>query len=248
MTSLRSLLGGGETKTKPAVFYVFNANLGDNVNDGGRCCGITIPAGSGSALVEMWGGGGSGSGACCCQWPFSQASTGSYVQTKFSVVPGESYIICAGGSTGCSPSCRGQDGQPSYVVRSGGSTCACAHGGIPGCALCFFKSFNCTGICIPSGVHNNTSVGCVKVCATRGHSQTSNFCASDMHESLSGSPKFSQNTRIGTNQCCTQFTQSGCCRNRNHWPGGAGNGAGSCGGGCCWSGWGAGGLVIMTLT
>lgn len=246
MSSLRTLLGGGETKTAPLVYYVFNTDV-DGIHSG-QCCCIVIPSGYGSAIVEMWGGGGTGGGACCCMWPYTTASSGSYVQTRFSVVPGETYTICAAASTNCTQFCGGASGSPSYIVRSGGSTCACAHGGANGCTLCFYKGFNCTGICQPSCVFDNTSVGCVKVCGARGYSQTSNFCATDMYEAVNGTPKLAQNSRIGTNHCCTQFTQSGCCRLRNHWPAGAGNGAGSCGGGNCWSGWGAGGLVIMTLT
>jgi hypothetical protein len=248
MASLKSLLGGRSEKVEPLVFYVLNTAQGGTVNDGGSCCCVVIPQGYKSAVVELWGGGGAGGGACCCMWPYSQASPGSYVQTRFSVELGETYTVCAASSTGCTQFCGGLSGNPSFIVRSGGSVCACAHGGISGCTLCFFKSFACTGICVPSASHDATNIGCVTVCGARGYSQTSNFCASDMYEVHPGTPKLAQNSRIGTNHCCTQFTNSGCCRHRNHWPSGPGNGAGACGGGFCWSGWGAGGLVILTLT
>jgi hypothetical protein len=248
MASLKTLLGATVEKSQPLVFYVFNTNVGEAVNDGGRCCAVVIPAGYKSAIVELWGGGGTGGGSCCCQWPYSQASAGSHVQTKFSVESGETYTVCAAGSTGCTQFCGGISGTPSFIVRAGGSTCACAHGGISGCNLCFFKGFSCTGICVPSCVNASANIGCVSVCTARGYSQTSNFCASDMYESIPGSSKFSQNSRMGFNQCTSSAARVGCCRNRNHWPSGPGNGGGACGGGFCWSGWGAGGLVIMTLT
>jgi hypothetical protein len=248
MASLKSFLGGRDAKVEPLVFYVFNTNVGDAVSDGGSCCSVVIPQGYKSAIVEMWGGGGAGGGGCCCQWPYVHPSSGSYVQTRFSVELGETYTVCAAGSTGCTTFCGGIVGNPSFIVRSGGDVCACAHGGINGCSLCFFKSFACTGVCVPSASHADTNIGSISVCSSRGYSQTSNFCATDMYEAQPGTPKLSQNSRIGFNHCSVQFTISGCCRNKNHWPGGPGNGAGACGGPSCWGGWGAGGLVIMTLT
>lgn len=242
--SLRSLTGKVGRTT--CVFYVFNTST-DTESNGGACCCVIIPAGFTAATVELWGGGATGGGACCCMWPYSQATPGSYVSSRFPVVAGEFYTVCAAGSTGCSAACCGIGGNPSFIARNGASMCACAHGGLAGCTLCFFKSFNCTGICVPSEIHIAANVGCLSVCGARGTSQTSNFCATDMLETTMGSPKFAQNSRLGHDHCCSQFTQSGCCRLRNHWPGGPGNGAGACGGGCCWSGWGAGGLVIMTI-
>lgn len=245
MASLRSLTGGGDLGRNTCSFYVYNTST--DVINSGQCCCIVIPSGFKTAIVELWGAGGTGSGACCCQWPYSQATPGSYVYSEFPVVAGEFYIVCAAGTTGCSPNCRGCDGPPSFILRNAATTCACAHGGLAGCALCFFKNLGCTGICIPSEVYNAANIGCLSVCAARGTSQTSNFCQTDSHESTSGSPKFAQNTRLGHNHCCVQWAQSGCCRLRNHFPGGPGNGGSSCGGACCFSGWSGGGLVIMTI-
>ena len=236
-------------KTEIQNLYVYNTTQ-ISVTDGGRCCCAVVPLGITFANVEIWGGGGGGNGGCCCQWPYGMASPGHYTLDKFAVVPGQALTICAGGSTCCGPNCKGPDGFPSFVSRSG-TVLACAAGGIGGCALCFYKgAFPCTGLCVGASRQDQAHVGDLGICTTQGMSVTHNFCASDMFEALSGSPKFAQNLRIGASHCNTpegSYTRSGCDRATTNWPGGAGNGGSGCGGGCCWGGWGASGLVILTF-
>ena len=245
MASLKTVLGGGSIGRNTQVFYVYNTST-DIINSG-QCCCIVIPAGYTTAIVELWGGGANGGGACCCQWPYSQPTAGSYVESRFTVAAGEYYIVCAAGSTGCSTSCCGSPGNPTFILRNAATVCACAHGGLAGCQMCFFKNLGCTGICVPSEANNSANIGCVSVCSYRGTSQTNNFCVTDNHETIPGSPKYAQNTRLGLNQCSSGWTIAGCCKIGNHFPGGSGDGGSACGGFCCWSGWGAGGLAIVTL-
>jgi hypothetical protein len=244
MASLKTLLGGGTISKNVLSFYVYGTSLGDQ---SGFCCRVCIPPNYNTAVVEVWGGGANGGGACCCQWPYSAPSPGSYVYSHFTVVPGNCYRLCAAGSYNCATTCCGCTGIASYVfLENTSTTCACAHGGLAGCQLCFFKNSSCYGICIASEAYSDTNIGCISVCGTRGASLTG-ACLSDAHEWAPGTPKLGQNTRIGSTHCQTQWTRSGCDKLRNSWPGGTGNGGSSCGGGCCWSGWGSGGLIIMTL-
>lgn len=248
MSSLTDFLGLN-AKTEIQHLYVYNPSQ-IAVTDGGRCCAYTVPNGISYAYVEMWGGGGGGNGGCCCQWPYGMASPGNYVLDRFTVSAGDVLTVCAAGSTCCGPNCKGPDGFPSFVSRSG-SIIACAHGGIGGCALCFYKgAFPCTGLCVGASRQDRAQTGDISICTTQGMSVTHNFCASDLFEALNGSPKFAQNLRIGASHCNTpegSYTRSGCDRVPTNWPGGAGNGGSGCGGGCCWGGWGASGLVILTF-
>jgi hypothetical protein len=46
--------------------------------------------------------------------------------------------------------------------------------------------------------------------------------------------------------CTTQLTRNGNDYYPSRWPGGPGANSRACGGGCCFGGWGAGGLVLIT--
>ena len=246
MSDLTQFLGL-VTSTGINSVHVYNTNIGNAVLDGGQCCAVAVPGTSTKVHIEMWGGGGGGNGACCCQWPYGQPNSGQYTKRTVAVAGGDTLTICAAGSTCCSPNCKGQDGYPSFVLQNG-STIACVLGGCGGCALCFYKGqWPCTGLCVAANLRNGAICGDIGICTYQGMSVTHNFCSSDQFEATAGSPKLSQNLRIGGAHCAYSFTRAGCCRNPNHWPGGAGNGGSSCGGGCCWGGWGAGGLVILTF-
>jgi hypothetical protein len=245
MASLKQFLGLNIPVSMSHVFVYKTTQV--DVTDGGQCCLYTVPASSSYVHVEMWGGGGGGSGACCCQWAYGQPSPGMYVKKRFSVTAGDALTICAASSTCCGPNCKGPDGFPSFLTRSG-TTLVCAPGGFGGCALCFYKGgFPCTGLCVPGNRTDQAACADLAQCVMQGMSPTHNFCASDFWEGNAGSPKYAQNLRLGGSTCAYEYTKMGCCKNANHWPAGGGNGAGSCGGGCCWGGWGAGGLVILTI-
>ena len=79
MSSLRQFLFGyAEEKSVPQELAVYNTST-TSVNNGGRCCLWTVPAGTSYAIFELWGGGASGDGACCCQMGYPSTS-GSYGQ------------------------------------------------------------------------------------------------------------------------------------------------------------------------
>ncbi len=244
MATLKQFLGLSST-VEIRNLFVYNTNQSDHL-DGGRCCCYVVPSGITQAYVELWGGGGSGSGSCCCQWTYAGATPGQYVLERFAVSSGQALTICAGGSGCCSTTCCGFAGFPSFVSRSG-TILACAPGGIGGCQLCFYKGFNCTGVCVPANRMDMGFCGDLSQCVFQGFSPTHNFCASDLFEAAAGSPKYSQNARVGGAFCAYEFTKMGCCYNANHWPAGPGAGGSACGGGCCWGGWGAGGLVVLTF-
>lgn len=244
MASLKTLIGGGEISKPSLSFFVYSTDY-TSVNNGGRCCCIVIPTGYCRAEVELWGGGANGGGSCCCQWPYCVATPGHYVQSKFDVASGEFYTVCAGSSTGCAQICCGCCGFPTYVLRNGSSTCACAQGGCNGFNNCFYWGNSCYGICSPGYRAGSTLIGCLCQCAHRGISRTG-ACGADMHEITVGTAKIGQNLH-GSNPCVHSYASYGCTHYPTAWPAGPGAGAGACGGGCCWSSWGAGGLAIIRL-
>jgi hypothetical protein len=242
MANLSALLGGGQVSKNTRSFFVFNTGLA--ASNGGCCCAISVPIGFTRAYVEIWGGGGGGGGSCCCQWPYVGASSGSYVQSKFTIAAGDTLTVCAGGSTACANSCCGCCGQPSFVLRNG-NQCACVTGGAAGATNCFVWSFSCAGTCVPSCVAASTNIGCVQVCSARGIAHSA-ACGADMYEISVGTPKYGQNM-LGTVPCQHSFASFGCSHYPTVWPSGTGASAGACGGGFCWSSWGAAGLVIINL-
>ena len=237
-------LSGGGSNSFTQIF-VYNTNV-DSPQNGGSCCLWTVPAGTSWIRFGLWGGGSDGPGGCCCQQPNQSGGAGAYARKTVQAVPGNTYTICAGGSGCCSPNCCGTQGFASFVNKNG-STCAYAFGGHGGCALCFYKSQNCTGICQPASRRSNAGTGDIVYCTHEGMSVSHNFCWTGMFEALAGSPKYSQNLRHGADLCAVGITNMGCNYNRNHFPGGGGSGGSSCGGGCCWGGWGAGGMVVLTF-
>jgi hypothetical protein len=245
MANLTQFLGL-TAATGATSLTVFPADRGDSPQNGGRCCCYVIDGSTSRVHIEMWGGGGDGNGACCCQWPYSMPSAGQYVTKNFTVAPGDFLTICAGGSGCCSPNCCGTQGLASFVNKNG-TTQAYAFGGHGGCALCFYKSFSCTGICVPAVRRDNAGTGDYVGCQYAGMSVSHNFCHTGNFEAISGSPKYSQNNRLGNSQCAEQITIAGCQKNNNAFPAGSGNGGSACGGGCCWGGWGAGGMVVLTF-
>jgi len=139
MPSLRTLLSDLEPPTignAKQLFYVRNINYG--VGNGGCCLLWTVPAGITSATFEMWGGGGEGSGSRCCEYNGEGSTSGVFAVKTITVVPGQQWRICAGGTTndgtntGACCSCTAT-GNPSFVACNSNSTVvACAAGGCGG--------------------------------------------------------------------------------------------------------------------
>lgn len=245
MANLTQFLGL-TASTGASSLTVFPADRGDSPQNGGRCCCYIIDGSTTRVHVEVWGSGGDGAGACCCMWPYNMPATGQYVTKTFSVTSGDYLTICAGGSGCCAQGCCGTQGFPSFVQKNG-STQAYAYGGAGGITNCWYKNFNCTGLCFPACITSCSGTGDIVTCTYYGMSVAHNFCATGNFETSPGAPKLAQNMRIGLNNCSGSFTNTGCCRVTNHWPSGGGGSASACGGGCCWGGWGAGGLVVLTF-
>lgn len=118
-----------------------------NISPAGCVCNFIVPAGVKQVTVELWGaggGGGSGNNANCCgQNP--GAGAGTHTQRSFTVEPGDTLTLCAGGG-GChgggtsdtqSWCCCGGVGQCSLVLRNG-SICADSWGGREGSSTCYW--------------------------------------------------------------------------------------------------------------
>ena len=250
MSSLRAFLVNDGTALAPThrqlQLAIFNTNT-NSVSNGGACCCWVVPAGTTYAVFETWGGGGDGAGACCCMGHYYGPNTGAYGKKYLNVTPGDFFCICAGGSGCCSQPCCGTCGFASYVLcGANGNPAACGQGGCGGCNLCFRSYQGCTGICLPACTWG-CGTGDYGFHSVSGANHVSNYCWQIMKEWQTGAPKYAQNTRMGLDHCVTSLTITGCCPNGgSKWPGGPGNSATACGGGCCWGGWGAGGLVLIT--
>ena len=245
MSTLRDFLGL-ETTTSVSQLSVYNTGQGGSVNDGGRCCLYTVPNGITSATIELWGGGSGGAGACCCQSPAIQGTAGYYSTRKINLTAGTQLTICAGASTGCTSACRGEEGNPSYV-RCAGTIAACASGGRPSTTQCqmwnFDSGHNCSVYVCSIGQCSDVCTGC----GYYGMSNPASWCADTDNMASQGSPKYSTNMRLSGQRCVVEWTKSGCCYNKNAFPGGPGHSGAACGGGFCWGGWGASGLAIITF-
>jgi hypothetical protein len=243
MADLRDFLGLEAAATIQQV-SVYNTDT-DGLTSG-QCCLYTVPTGVSAATIELWGGGGTGGGACCCMWPYRGATAGQYVMKKISVAEGTALTICAAGTTpSCSCYCDGCNGYPSFVLCNG-TNVACADGGCRGRTLCWYWSFNCGGNCDVRSQDSN-GVGDIRGCKYTGYNHASFWCHNDHINASQGAPKYNANLRFGGSPCVVELTKSGCCYNKNAWPGGPGMSGAACGGGYCWNGWGAAGLVIVTF-
>ena len=249
MSNLRDLLPITPITSnyKQIQIAVFNGNI-ESANNGGRCCCWVVPQGASWATFELWSAGGDGAGACCCMGPYWGPGAGQYVKRELQVTGGCFFTVCAAGSGCCAQQCCGVCGNPSWVTcGTGGGMSACAGGGHMGCVLCFRTYMGCTGICIPACSYGCNNVGNMAMPSVSGVSKVSNYCWSNMWQGAQGTPKLGNNFRQGLEYCTTQLTRDGYFGIEGpKWPGGPGNSATACGGGCCWGGYGAGGLVLIT--
>lgn len=252
MAELRNFLvnevGAVQQKHREFQLAIYNTNTA-SVTNGGQCCCWTVPAGISWVIFEVWGGGGDGGGACCCMGHYYGPESGGYSKKQLQVTPGQFFCICAGGSGCCAQPCCGNCGFPSWVLcGSNGTNVVCGEGGCGGCVLCFRSYQGCTGICfgmcrMDCGCNTNRDLSIPKIMS---QPHVSNYCWQNMFEFKSGPTKYGQNLRLGLDHCVTSLTISGCYPfGQSKWPGGPGNSATACGGGCCWGSHGAGGLVLI---
>lgn len=247
MSTLRDLLPTTTYTSNYAQqqLAVYNTNI-SAVTNGGQCCCWQVPAGVTWAIFELWGGGGDGAGSCCCMGNYWGPGSGNYTKKRLDVTAGCYFCICAAGSGCCALTCCGQCGYPSWVMCQNGTMATCAGGGYIGCTLCFRSYQGCTGICVPACSYGCTYSGDFAYPSTNSIAKESNYCWSNQWTGQPGSPKFGGTFRVGMEYCTTQLTRNGNDYYPSRWPGGAGANSRACGGGCCFGGWGAGGLVLIT--
>ena len=243
-TSNYVVAGGGGGGAMEQI-YVYNTNIESNLN-GGASCSWTVPAGTTWARFELWGGGGGGAGGCCCQQPATSGGAGAYSRKTLSVTPGETYSICAAGTTNCSTPCCGAPGYPTYV--SGPNVCMCSLGGPAGCNSCFMIDGGCT--CWGGTMSCRGNDYCIEnadfgLRAIGGSTVMRPFCGRQSYQMVPQGPYIGGGKKSSYNYC---EAGHGLRSVGSHatFPGGGGGGAVSYGGGCCWGHWGAGGLVIIT--
>ena len=221
----------------PGVVIIANTSM--SVSNGGVCCLWTVPANATWARFEVWGGGGGGGGACCCQFQSCSASSGSYARKTIRLVPGQTYTICAGGSTSCMGSCLGQPGFASYACNPSATypLCLCASGGISGSTTCGAGySYSCLSRpCAGSACGFDLAI-----CAVSHGIQAGGGCG--FHSwGLTPDPTYvGGGAKISPDACRPCI---GVC---GGFPGGAGGNGNGQGGSCCWGSWGAPGLVVIT--
>ena len=248
MSSLRQFIGNApfEGVHKQFEISVFNSNT-TTIQNGGQCCCWVVPTGTTWAFFEVWSAGGDGAGACCCMGPLYGPGPGQYGRKFLNVTGGCFFTICAAG-TGCRAcQCCGTCGFPSWVqCGTGGAMAICAHGGLTGCTLCFRSYQGCTGICyMTCTLCLNVPGSDYCIGALNNPVKESNYCWNRMWSWATGAPGLANNTRHGYDYCITQLTRSGEDVFQPKWPGGSGHNARACGGGCCYGGFGYGGLVTI---
>ena len=248
MAGLRSLLeysatGGAPTNGTMTVLNVYNTNTND-VNNGGLCCEWTIPAGVSWVGVEVWGGGGAGAGGCC-NHAGRPGSAGTYARKILAVTPGDSWTVCAGGTTCCLASCCGCQGFGSYICKLN-TACVCASAGCGGCTLCL-------GHCNRGNVSINTCAqGCaighsMAICGIQGFAKWTYGGKCNFHSWAPGAP-YAHTSGLWSGTGCANrcgHTNAGGC---TPFPGSGGMSANnsSCGTTFCGAK-GAGGMVQLTF-
>tara|TARA_R110000796_G_scaffold19137_4_gene57447 strand:- start:7076 stop:7828 length:753 start_codon:yes stop_codon:yes gene_type:complete len=247
MAGLRTLLQiGGDSGTTLDITetHIFNSNK-TTQNNGGTCCLFTVPTGATWFAVELWGGGGAGAGACCCRsgWPGGSGSYARKIITGLS--GGETYTMCAAGSTYCSQSyCKGCSGNPSFVNINGGAVQVCASGGGQGCSQCYFQNQCQCRACTQQQCGSFT--GTMGLCGVTGAAKGSSFCGANSWGYMPSAPYTTGGNR-GTMSFCTNTSGNGNGGNA-HWPGGGGASAVTSSSGFQCGAAGAGGLVTIFYT
>lgn len=239
-------------------FTVFNTNI-DSVGNGGALCNWKVPSGVNWVSIEMWGGGAGGpaTGSSNCNAIGQPGGPGAFACRYMQVNEGDTFVICAAGSSCCtcynSGSCYGCSGNPSFVNYNG-ALAICAGGGIQG-YTCHVANCQYT-----------------RPWQNEAHSQG----FADFNCNLSYGQRAWHGTYVGTNPYCHDGRQiipsaprtgpdrhgmSGCVSGSDSgsgyyhmgvggsggytptFPGGGGAGGQSC---CAWGMFGAGGLVVVT--
>ncbi len=239
-------------------FHLHNTNYW-TVANGGCCLLWVVPPGTTSVRFELTGGGGTGSiGACCSNGPSGGA--GAYATKTLFAYNGDftagstQYTICSGASTDCSCcrqcsacACCGRRGCRSFVTGSGLSN-FCAEGGAWGWHHCSGGCYSCVAPaqcnkCLQyCACYNGADFGII---GPSGGKHQNQFCrGTDRSWTGPGVGPYAASTNFGVDNCSGSNVH-GCCKGQALFPGGGGLSPFT-DGGCCWGGWGAGGLVVVS--
>ena len=240
--------------------FVYNCCHYD-ANNGGCCLAWTVPALTTTVRFELTGGGGSGSpGQCCASGP--SGGSGAYAVKTMHSYKGDftaastQYTICAGGSTRCSCCsnctncwCCGVRGCRSYVTGGSNLSGFCAEGGTYGFHMCAnLGCYSCS--------HIQQCDTCLQRCAcwngadwgaqgASGHRQQNHYCHGTVWSIAGPSVSPWASNSQHTVDRCSHGSQQACCSGHSIFPGGGGHSPFN-DGSCCWSGWGQGGLVVVS--
>lgn len=248
MSNLRSLLNTIPVtviQNIPVELLIYNTNV-DTPSNGGRCCQFTVPAGVTFVKFEMWGGGGGGGGSCCCQHGAPGGSGAYAVKTVVSTtLAGCQYTICAGGTTGTSPTCLGCPGCDSFITGYG-LTNFCARGGAYGDTHCF-HSF-CYTCCIPWSYCCCAYGGDVCIPGTQSTYNVYTWCAQGFQQNAMLAAATASGPMYGPGGCINGGPNGSCTNwfTKSYFPGGGGMSAQTVSGNCWCGGHGAGGLISIT--
>ena len=242
---------------KANQFYIYNSNFW-SVANGGCCLLWTVPSGTTTIRFELTGGGGTGSiGACCSNGPSGGA--GAFAVRTLCAAAGHftagstQYTICAGASTDCSCcrqctgcACCGRRGCRSFVIGSSLSN-FCAEGGAWGWHQCSGGCYTCTAMrqcdtCLQRcACWRGGDFGIIGPSGARVQNQ---YCmGSDWSVPGAGVGPYAVSVSKGVDNC-SGGNVHGCCKGQALFPGGGGFSPFT-DGGCCWGGFGAGGLVVV---
>lgn len=249
-------------------FYLWHDNQVD-ASTAGCCLLWTVPARTTTVKFEVTGGGGSGSiGLCCSNGP--SGGSGAYsTRTVFAhcnhFTAGSSrYTLCAGGNSYCSCcgyshayNCCGTKGCTSFVepydAGAGGMSNFCAEGGSWGYHMCSGGCYTCLhssqcGMCIATTAchYGANDRGCsFGICGVSGNRQQNTYCMGSDFSFTGGGVGPWAAPQIKTQDNCSYGNTHGCCKGFSLFPGGGGASPFT-DGGCCWGGFGRGGLVVVS--
>ena len=276
VASLKDILGTSTAASPQREFYVYNDEHWTPEN-GGKKCDWMIPVGTQSIKFEIVGGGGPGGSVSHDDYSTGGQGGNTAIKTvnladgDFTSTDGSQslYTLCAAGTSQCSccicceyEPCR--QGCDSFVTGSGLSN-FCATGGKGGTHHCD-RRCSCYNWFTPG--QQVYSCTCLHSCANErtwnrwmcapgffgadmgftgssGHMQGGYDC-NKMYQIGPGEPTgiFSSASPNAGDYC---HTMQGCCVAEAMFPGGGGYSAIS-DTGCCFSGFGAGGLVRVTYS
>lgn len=153
-----------ESNLEEGRIYLYSSGDANGI----PCCFCWKSPGTGTAVIEIWGGAGSGSNMCCCGIGLP-GNPGAYAKKTISVTA-NSYVLgflgCSlGGQTLCFRGCATPTTVTICLGTASTCSCMCAEGGMSGFAICSTTSgspltcFNACNFCV-----TNQSAGCGIVC------------------------------------------------------------------------------------